>query len=430
VLVAGFPMEGMPEFARTKFRARLETILTDADRSSRSPTSARSRDRRRREWHDDGDGHEVALRAVVHMQHDFYSEYSRSRIRTGFRGRREIFTRLLAPLATAPLDILDIGFGTGAMLQFLAGYGRVVGMDMAVDAIRFARTRCACPMLLGDITQVPIASGSVDLVTAFDIIEHVEDDGAAFAELGRVCRRGGHMLVTVPAFQFLWGNQDIVSHHRRRYTLAELGAHVRSAGFEPRRLSYFNAILFPAVAAVRVARRLRGEPRRGEVRLHDDEAGARERHPDAGLRRRGGGSRWPLPVEVSLVCLAERRADVAETDGEARGDGAGIPDSRSSCPSSTSGPSFPSCSTGSSPCSRRRARITRSSSSTTADRRVGDPPRPPTRPARPRPALQPKLRPSSRRHGGIEHAAAARRGDRRRPARSTRGDPRARRQVA
>jgi SAM-dependent methyltransferase len=245
------------------------------------------------------------------MQHDFYSEYSEIEdTHWWFRGRREIFARLLAPLAAAaPLDILDIGFGTGAMLKLLEGYGRVVGMDMAVEAIRFARTRCACPMLLGDITQVPIASGSVDLVTAFDIIEHVEDDAAAFAELGRVCRPGGHMLVTVPAFQFLWGNQDIVSHHRRRYTLAELGARVRSAGFEPQRLSYFNAILFPAVAAVRVARRLRGEPK-GEVK--SDFTMTKPGLVNDTLTRVFAAegrwlARWRLPVGVSLVCLAERR---------------------------------------------------------------------------------------------------------------------------
>ncbi len=245
------------------------------------------------------------------MQHDFYSEYSEIEdTHWWFRGRREIFTRLLAPLAGAPLRILDIGFGTGAMLTFLQRYGSVVGMDMSVEAIQFARTRCNAPMLLGDITRIPLETAAVDLVTAFDIVEHVEDDVAALAELARVCRPGGHMLVTVPAFQFLWGNQDIVSHHRRRYTLAELGARVRAAGFVPNRLSYFNAILFPAVAAVRVARRLRGEPQ-GEIKS------------DFGMTRPGlvndtltrifaaegrWLARWRLPVGVSLVCLAERRA--------------------------------------------------------------------------------------------------------------------------
>src|SRR5690349_10626901 len=179
------------------------------------------------------------------MQHEFYAEYSQIEdTHWWFRGRREIFTRLLAPLAGSSRRILDIGFGTGAMLTFLEAYGDVIGMDMSVEAIRFARTRCDAPMLRGSITEVPIESGSIDLVTAFDIIEHVEDDGAAFAELARVCRPGGYALVTVPALQFLWGNQDVVSQHQRRYTRAQLEAHVRSAGFVPRRLSYFNAILF------------------------------------------------------------------------------------------------------------------------------------------------------------------------------------------
>lgn len=244
------------------------------------------------------------------MQQDFYSEYSDIEdTHWWFRGRREIFTRLLAPFEHRALDILDIGFGTGAMLTFLARYGRVIGMDMSLDAIRFARTRCASPMLLGDITAVPIEAASVDLVTAFDIVEHVPDDRAAFAELARVCRPGGHLLVTVPAFRFLWGNQDVVSHHQRRYSLAELETHVRAAGFVPRTLSYFNTILFPAVAAVRVARRLRGETR-GEVK--SDFTMTKPGLVNDALARVFAAegrwlARWRLPVGVSVVCLAERR---------------------------------------------------------------------------------------------------------------------------
>jgi ubiquinone/menaquinone biosynthesis C-methylase UbiE len=245
------------------------------------------------------------------MQQDFYTEYSEIEdTHWWFRGRREIFTRLLAPFENRGLSILDIGFGTGAMLTFLQRYGHVTGMDMSIDAIRFARTRCDAPMLLGDITSLPVETASMDLVTAFDIVEHVPDDGAAFAELARVCRPGGHMLVTVPAFQFLWGNQDVVSHHQRRYTLGELEAHVRNAGFVPRRLSYFNAILFPAVAAVRVARRLRGETR-GEVK--SDFTMTKPGFVNDTLARVFAAegrwlARWRLPVGVSVVCLAERRA--------------------------------------------------------------------------------------------------------------------------
>ena len=244
------------------------------------------------------------------MQADFYAEYSEIEdTHWWFRGRREIFTRLLAPLADRPRTILDIGFGTGAMLLFLERYGTVVGMDMAMDAIRFARTRSQAPMLLGDITRIPLADASVDLVTAFDIIEHVENDGAAFRELARVCRPNGHVLLTVPAFRFLWGNQDVVSHHQRRYTLPELRARVQAAGLVPRRLSYFNALLFPIVAAVRVARRLRGAPE-GEVRS-DFGMTKPGLVNDALSRVFGAEGRWlargRLPIGVSLVCLAERR---------------------------------------------------------------------------------------------------------------------------
>lgn len=262
------------------------------------------------------------------MQQDFYTEYSEIEdTHWWFRGRREIFTRLLAPFENRALSILDIGFGTGAMLTFLQRYGHVTGMDMSVDAIRFARTRCDAPMLLGDITALPVETAAMDLVTAFDIVEHVPDDRAAFAELARVCRPGGHMLVTVPAFQFLWGNQDVVSHHQRRYTLGELETHVRNAGFVPRRLSYFNAILFPAVAAVRVARRLRGElvgalPSRASA-AHGERRARGEVKSDFTMTKPGFVNdtltrvfaaegrwlaRWRLPVGVSIVCLAERRA--------------------------------------------------------------------------------------------------------------------------
>jgi SAM-dependent methyltransferase len=243
------------------------------------------------------------------MQHAFYAEYSEVEdTHWWFRGRREIFTRLLAPLASEPRRILDIGFGTGAMLKFLEPYGPVTGMDVSIEAIRFARTRCSRPMLLGSITQVPVATGAFDLVTAFDIVEHVENDADAFAELARVCRPGGHVLVTVPAFQFLWGNQDVVSHHQRRYTLAAIRAHVEAAGLVPRRLSYFNAFLFPAVAAVRVARRFRGEPA-GEVK--SDFTMTKPGFVNDTLTRIFAAegrwlARWRLPVGVSLVCLAER----------------------------------------------------------------------------------------------------------------------------
>jgi ubiquinone/menaquinone biosynthesis C-methylase UbiE len=246
------------------------------------------------------------------MDQQFYQEYSEIEdTHWWFRGRRAIFTRVLARFENRPgLRILDIGFGTGAMLTFLSRYGAVVGMDMSQEAIHFARTRCDRPMLVGDVLRVPLRAASVDLVTAFDIIEHVDDDDDALAELARICRPGGHALLTVPAFQFLWGNQDVISHHRRRYTLRQLRERMQAAGFRISTLSYFNAVLFPAVAAIRVARRLRGGSK-GPIR--SDFTMTRPGRVNDLLTRIFAAegallTRWRLPVGVSLVCLAERVA--------------------------------------------------------------------------------------------------------------------------
>jgi len=244
------------------------------------------------------------------MDQDFYREYSRIEdTHWWFRGRRAIFSRVLGEIQhDAERRILDIGFGTGAMLGFLSSYGKVVGMDMSAEAVRFARTRTSQPMLLGDIGAIPVRSQSVDLVTAFDIVEHVDDDAAALRELARVCRPNGRIFLTVPAFQFLWGRQDTISHHRRRYTRRQLATAVEAAGFRILRINYFNTILFPVVAAIRIARHLRSDPERD---AHSDftmtkpglvnDVLARVLSAEAVLV-----TRLRLPAGVSLLCLAQR----------------------------------------------------------------------------------------------------------------------------
>jgi SAM-dependent methyltransferase len=247
------------------------------------------------------------------MEQDFYREYAVIEdTHWWFRGRRAVLGRILRQLAAAPrLRILDIGFGTGAMLRFLADYGDAIGMDLSIEAIRFARQRCDLPMVVGDVGHIPLRAGAVDLVTAFDIIEHVEDDAAALGDLVRVCRPGGHLLLTVPAFPFLWGNQDVVSHHRRRYTLRALRARVEEAGLRIHTLTYFNALLFPAVAAVRLGRRLRGGTPAGPVRsdFTMTRPGLVNDLLTAVFAAEGPlVTRWRLPVGVSLLCLAQRDA--------------------------------------------------------------------------------------------------------------------------
>ena len=106
----------------------------------------------------------------------------------------------------------------------------------------------------GSCTNLPLPDAVADVVTALDVIEHIDDDRAMLREIYRITRPGGLFLFSVPAYRFLWGPQDEISNHKRRYTAPELRARVTAAGFRMRRLSYINTFLFPIIAGVRVLR--------------------------------------------------------------------------------------------------------------------------------------------------------------------------------
>ncbi len=178
-----------------------------------------------------------------------------------FVGRRGLFADLIGGLALPPdAAILDVGTGTGANLRLLRdlGFTRVEGVDFSAEAIRFCAQKGLGAVQPGDVGALPFADREFDLVLATDIIEHVDDDLAALREIRRVLRPGGHLLLTVPAFPILWGLQDEVSHHRRRYRLPLLVARLRAAGLTPQRHFYFNYLLFlPILAARRLMRVLK-----------------------------------------------------------------------------------------------------------------------------------------------------------------------------
>lgn len=245
------------------------------------------------------------------MEREFYATYYALEGRHWwFVGRRAIFLRLLdehAPSGPGPLEVLDFGCGTGAFLPYLARFGNVRAVDGDADAVAFCHSRG-----FGEVLEVPagsalpFADASFDLVTTLDVIEHIDDDVAALRELRRVTRPGGLVLVAVPAFMALWGDQDEISHHRRRYTDATLRAALHAAGLTVERTSYFNTWLFAPIAALRMARRL---VRRPSAERTDFDVGpvalnrvlARLFASEAAFV-----ARMRLPVGASLLALARR----------------------------------------------------------------------------------------------------------------------------
>ncbi len=222
-----------------------------------------------------------------------------------FRGRRRILDSVIARMGLSrDSKICDLGCGTGGNLAMLARYGVVTGVERDQIAAQMARDATGFDVRVGAAEDTGLASKSFDLVCLFDVLEHLAAEGPALAEIRRILRPGGRLLLTVPAFPLLWSGHDGALHHFRRYRRAGLARVVLNAGLDLQWLSYYNAALFPPVAAVRVARRLLGG---GAVRadLGTSSAGPAAHALEAIFAaERHLVGRVPLPIGVSLIGVA------------------------------------------------------------------------------------------------------------------------------
>jgi SAM-dependent methyltransferase len=179
-----------------------------------------------------------------------------------FVGRRRIIAsfmkRVVTSLKLASPQILDVGCGTGANLELLATFGPAQGVDVSPEALAFCRRRGIADVKEGQAEALPYDDSSFDIVTALDVVEHLDDDVGGLKEMYRVLRPGGRALFFVPAFNFLWGVQDDVSNHRRRYTLGEVREVVRRSGFELEHSTYVNITFFFPILIGRILMRLTG----------------------------------------------------------------------------------------------------------------------------------------------------------------------------
>jgi SAM-dependent methyltransferase len=164
-----------------------------------------------------------------------------------FVGRRHLFAALIQE-CELPTDarVVDVGTGTGANLRLLKqlGFTNVTGIDPSADAARWCAEKHLGEVQPGDLRALPLSDQSVDLVMATDVVEHVDDDQGAVSEIYRVLRPGGIVLFTVPAFPSLWGLQDELSHHYRRYRMRPFLKMLDKARLQVTNKFHFNYILF------------------------------------------------------------------------------------------------------------------------------------------------------------------------------------------
>ncbi|MCA8980259.1 MAG: class I SAM-dependent methyltransferase [Planctomycetes bacterium] len=167
-----------------------------------------------------------------------------------FRGRRVVYLDVLRrALRTRPRLALDLGAGAGGWLAALGELAdRVVALERDEQIARIARGRGGAQLVVGSANRLPLADGSCELVTAFDVIEHLSDDVGALREVRRVLAPDGLCALSVPAHQWLYSNNDRVSHHQRRYSKRALTRTIEASGLRVERVTYTNALLFPLIA--------------------------------------------------------------------------------------------------------------------------------------------------------------------------------------
>lgn len=228
-----------------------------------------------------------------------------------FRGKRAAIAALLeraGARALGPRDlVVDVGCGTGAVLERFGAGALAVGIDDHADALRYARRKSEALLARSDARALPFRTGGVDRVFLLDVAEHVPEDAAVFAEIRRVLKPDGLAVVHVPAHPRMWSPHDEAMHHVRRYTRSELEARLSEAGLRPVLMTYtFGALFLPAIA-------VRAWKRRSE-RVAGDRADFGV--APAWMNRILGGwqsleaawlARTNLPLGVSLAAVVRRR---------------------------------------------------------------------------------------------------------------------------
>ncbi len=224
-----------------------------------------------------------------------------------FVARRAILAEVLSRLVdlSPPARILEAGCGTGGNLAMLSRFGEVAAFEPDAEARRTARGKGSFDIREGHLPGgIPFEPGRFDLVVALDVLEHVDDDLASLRALHDQLRPGGSVLITVPAFDFLWSRHDERHHHKRRYVRAGLRRGASDAGLIPVEVSYFNSVLFPLIAGVRLGKKI--------LRLEDTEDEAMPPAPINGILCRLFASERHLmgrvraPFGVSLLMIARK----------------------------------------------------------------------------------------------------------------------------
>jgi len=240
---------------------------------------------------------------------DLYEKFStKESSHWWFVARRNILQSLIGRYIPTKVETaLDIGSGPGINVPLIRTYAKKVTCLEASDtAIAMARRKFPDITILHGSFPQTVPSGNFNLITMLDVLEHIEEQTGAIRTAWSLLKPGGYLMLTVPAFMFLWSAHDNHVHHKRRYTSREIRSLLTDADFHIERVTYFNTMLFPAIAGVRLLQRT--------FKIRTAETDLDINPPEwlnIVLTRIFGSERFllkrmNLPVGVSIFCAAKK----------------------------------------------------------------------------------------------------------------------------
>lgn len=223
-----------------------------------------------------------------------------------YEARRIIFTDVINRLPLAEkAQTLEAGCGPGANLGMLQQFGEVSGFDPDEFAAKHASEVSNLSVKQGDLPDNCPFSGPFDLIGAFDVIEHIDDDIGAVKALESITASGGHAVFSVPAYQWMWSHHDDINHHKRRYTVGRFRDVLEQAGYEVKKISYMNMWLFPMAVLVRSLKKLLGRDEDSDVKMPSPFMNTLLTHIFAS--ERFFLRFMPLPFGLSIIAVCEKK---------------------------------------------------------------------------------------------------------------------------
>ena len=185
--------------------------------------------------------------------------YKLESIHWWFVARRKIIAHVISKLKLPnSAKLLDAGCGNGDNLNMLSAFGKVTAIEKDPDACERAKNKNSAGIFQGHLPDnIPSNIGSnFDLVVLLDVLEHIDEDKSSLGAIKNLMKQDAILIITVPAFQWLWSRHDELHHHKRRYTTLEIKQLLQSNDYQVKYISYFNTLLFPLAILERIKQKV------------------------------------------------------------------------------------------------------------------------------------------------------------------------------